>query len=1345
VTIQIGADNRIDQPDTALYLADASGTIKVTKKTGLLTSQYAATVTMKDLSPGAQLSWLDASGGQGSVSVEDLATKLWPGLKSKATANGESVHATLSFNAADGTQQALLLDAVEVTRDAAGSYVFKGTLSTDPAINPTGPDVWDVRGKQLKALFEYFRKSHNIEAGPTQFTPVEASFAQGAFYIDTFTARSYANAGFYALDSEATQKASGATSAGVAGFAPSALETAATASDSAVTASIPLGNSFAIGRDDGSVELWTDGERKVLRYGGWGEVTQLLDYSRPLKDAAGNTVASTLTGYISGNTLTVTGLGAGSKVVVGSEITGEGVKAGTTVTKYVPQSGSFGGPGTYEVSIAQTVGSAVPAEKGSPAGITVTQTNVPAVAPAIVAGMANGSVQLWTATNGWTELHDSGWKAGVTTMINYGEGFVVGLDNGSVQQWNGPGTNPDTSTWKNNWTELHNDGWKSGVTAILPYKGRPDVCTGGCPGFLVGLANGSVMQYNDARNGLDQPGWWELHGAGWDSAVKEIVLSKYDQYGLPTFAVGLENGSVQQWQWTGERLTWDEIQRPGKYGWNSEITSMSQYDQNFIVGLANGAVEMRVNPSPATFVSSGGGAISPVPVTVSLPNTYTQSVGTVSQSGASSKARMDIALPTGATPSSFVGATVATAAQPNAAIGTITSYGFTTLSTVYNSAAGSVYTVGLSNPTYFQNVSSQPLILTQQGSSPTCQGCYNPNPVGQPSEVQFPEGAISNGVGSASGNMLQVVVPSDWVTTPGTCGLCGLMANPAGTISGPGIQVATITSYQGVGNGLLNLSGNVASFTIGGGPQSVGTQIPGKALQLTPTPGLDPAALIGQKVVGDGIPSGTVITGVTTTKPSGEVVYSVSRDVLVTNGTTVTTPTFSTETASTWVELHNDGWKYAVNQIVPFESATATMGKGVVVGLANGAVELWNGQRDPKPQDNWTELHNDGWDSGVGRIIPVPAPVSNSNGNVVSQNGVVVGLQNGAMEQWSGLITGGTGQNNWTELPTKDANEAKAILHQDGVYKSAVSFAWSLANSGATPVWGAAGSIGSSADPLFSNPALQARYQKALDGTYKPFVYSLTKTFSKAFTDPTDTLAGSVEIGYDVDGVSYGYVFVPDGILSKLSPGNYSVSAFSALSTGPSVTVNLQPGPDGTLVAGDWSLSKQWAGDNWSIGLGLISDVSAGLINSTDTLNAHAYIVPGLLATYNTNSSSGTQFAFDWAPDIDYTGFVDAGLTVTANTTPYVTANYTVPAPDSLRFLRKKPMLNVTMGYENPLTATVSAGAGNAVSLTLGASGTVTASVGVLGGLTSALDWKTTQQLYEVTKTFPDRQADSKG
>lgn len=142
------------------------------------------------------------------------------------------------------------------------------------------------------------------------------------------------------------------------------------------------------------------------------------------------------------------------------------------------------------------------------------------------------------------------WNSPVTSMIQFGEsttpGLVVGLGDGAVQQWI-PGDPTDPSQSAGSWKELKDQGWQSAVNVLLPYKGRPDVCEGGCNGFLVGLNNGSVHQYNEARNGAGQPRWYELQGSGWGSAVRGMVLSQTDSSGLPTFAVGLGNGAVQQW------------------------------------------------------------------------------------------------------------------------------------------------------------------------------------------------------------------------------------------------------------------------------------------------------------------------------------------------------------------------------------------------------------------------------------------------------------------------------------------------------------------------------------------------------------------------------------------------------------------------------------------------------------------------------------------------------------------------------------------------------------------------------------------------------------------------------
>jgi len=370
-----------------------------------------------------------------------------------------------------------------------------------------------------------------------------------------------------------------------------------------------------------------------------------------------------------------------------------------------------------------------------------------------------------------------------------------------------------------------------------------------------------------------------------------------------------------------------------------------------------------------------------------------------------------------------------------------------------------------------------------------------------------------------------MVVPNDWITeaatqsAPGTCGLCSDLVN--GTISGPGIASATITDFLGVGYGPLGVTPNVATFRISGSPQLVGAQIPGKTLILTPTAGLNAAALVGQKVAGDGIPDGTVITAVLGTRLSGEIVYSVSQDVLVGKGNTVTTPDYYPNGKdSFWVELHDAGWGNErkdigqVNQIVPFENTS--IGNGVVVGLNNGSVQLWDGTLSSTSggsvtgQTHWLELHDAGWGSGVTTIALAKVNATDASGVAGPQDGVVVGLANGATEQWTGVITGRTGQNDWLELAGFYAvNYAAQILNAgyksfgcatDGLkcfqgsntLKKAVEFGAALAQTIQSnilypPQWGTAGGVGGPLDPLFGPQNPDLREGAAAHGTYHPF------------------------------------------------------------------------------------------------------------------------------------------------------------------------------------------------------------------------------------------------------------------
>jgi len=74
---------------------------------------------------------------------------------------------------------------------------------------------------------------------------------------------------------------------------------------------------------------------------------------------------SVFTGSISGTTLTVTGVTSGS-IHVGQLITGTGIGVGTSITAY--GTNTFGGTGTYTVSLSQTVASTTITGQGTTAG-----------------------------------------------------------------------------------------------------------------------------------------------------------------------------------------------------------------------------------------------------------------------------------------------------------------------------------------------------------------------------------------------------------------------------------------------------------------------------------------------------------------------------------------------------------------------------------------------------------------------------------------------------------------------------------------------------------------------------------------------------------------------------------------------------------------------------------------------------------------------------------------------------------------------------------------------------------------------------------------------------------------
>ena len=464
--------------------------------------------------------------------------------------------------------------------------------------------------------------------------------------------------------------------------------------------------------------------------------------------------------------------------------------------------------------------------------------------------------------------------------------------------------------------------------------------------------------------------------------------------------------------------------------------------------------------------------------------------------------------------------------------------------------------------------------------------------------------------------------------------------------------------------------------------------------------------------------------------------------------------------------LHDLGWRSPVTFMSTFSSAAVNNKAGVIVGLGNGSVQLWDGNIDffgsKSGQDHWTELHDQGWESGVATLIPFRQNLPDGQGNVVPRDGVVVGLDNGSVQQWSGLITGKTdkgiptGQNDWTQIvcgpqgcvgpaPKPDPSPS---LDKEGTLKAAVDFAKGVKKAGAD--WGKDNNIGGTGDPLFwgSNLLPSCRTNNSCDGQFLPIAVVVEKS---PLEKKWETLDASLTLSYDVNAIAYGYAFMPNGFWSKLRPGKWSVAALAAVETGPSLTVGL--GEDGTinaprsnLLKWDFSTPGPLGVDRVALGLGVDGEARAQLFCGTtscpDKLNAHAYLVPGMLVTYNTQAKpGGVGIGFGWYPDLDYSDFTKvSGVNVTAVLTPYATLTYGIFTPDSWWLVGGWSLFKLGVGYENPLSATFAAGQtsgqSRGASLGIGAQGFFTTHAGILESLTSKLSWDNRFKLFEIEKTY---------
>jgi hypothetical protein len=272
------------------------------------------------------------------------------------------------------------------------------------------------------------------------------------------------------------------------------------------------------------------------------------------------------------------------------------------------------------------------------------------------------------------------------------------------------------------------------------------------------------------------------------------------------------------------------------------------------------------------------------------------------------------------------------------------------------------------------------------------------------------------------------------------------------------------------------------------------------------------------------------------------------------------------------------------------------------------------------------------------------------------------------VELWSGQITGSTGQGDWRELAGQDVNRAAEVLTSSKL-KDAVAYAKKVVAANNSEWAKGDNAVGGATDPLFSMAYFQSA--SGVKGTYYPITLDKKVPLAKELKNPN--VDASVQLSYDINAIAYGYAFVPDSVTDKFLAGKYSAAMLVGVETGPRLTVNVQS--DGSINTPVYNLLNYQQVyvtpyGMFSLGAGVDAKLSATLLGlpKDPNLTAYAYMVPGMLMTYNTKSKSGgTQFGFNAYPDYSFGDFPKlTGVSITPTLTPYVTAGYGLFLPDSL-------------------------------------------------------------------------------
>ncbi len=307
------------------------------------------------------------------------------------------------------------------------------------------------------------------------------------------------------------------------------------------------------------------------------------------------------------------------------------------------------------------------------------------------------------------------------------------------------------------------------------------------------------------------------------------------------------------------------------------------------------------------------------------------------------------------------------------------------------------------------------------------------------------------------------------------------------------------------------------------------------------------------------------------------------------------------------------------------------------------------------------------------------------------------------------------------------ANATTAGLSQ-AVLKQAVAFA----NSGGRAL--------STQDPVFLQTAYQpiCNATNSCDGSfyYVNISQAPTKLAQTSIPLGTNDATQSVDLSFDLGESAYGYLYVP-GLWDLLNPAKYSVGALLAVTAGPSFTVNLGSGANGTFNYGPVKLQTSGVLKEGEYGkIELKADVTSNLDAKLDLpdgftgskATGSAYLTGGLLLGYNT---TGGRWAGEWnyAFDPNVTNFTQ-GTSIKPTVSPTVTGALRLSTPKSTPIIGAVTLGEVSVVYSNPVTVDLSLSA--SPSLTIESTGNLRYNAGFLTNITNSLKFNGT---YDYTAT----------